>query len=57
MGVGHHRQKVVQSQASASLEETPEKEREAFHTGRVEGKGGKPLTEKQSKHILYKIAQ
>lgn len=52
-GVTHQRQKVVQRQ----VEETPEKEREAFHTGRVEGKRVKPFSGKQSKHNRHEIAQ
>lgn len=52
MGVAHY----VQGQASGDLKLASEKERD-FHTGWVEGKGGKPLSGKQNKHIQYKIAQ
>lgn len=48
---GHQRQKAVQDQASSGLKVAPEKEREDFHTGCVEGKGEKPLSGKQNKHI------
>ena len=47
----------VQSQASSGLKVASEKEKKYFHTGWVEGKGAKPLSGKQNKHIQYKIAQ
>lgn len=48
---------VVQGLAPSSLKEAPWKEREDFHTGWVEGKGGAPLGGKQNKQIQYKFAQ